>query len=259
MFIMRKNYFIGIIAFAALVTVIISCVKDRSTSIDNSFPQATVPGSFVEEFDSVGNLTAKGWVFKNNSQPIGQTGWRQGRYESAVGMQYKFNAPIPFVGFPAYSAHITPNDFVSSDISAVGDSGTISSWLISPIVPMRNGDQIIFYTRASDDSQYPDYTTDRMQVRANATDSSANVGNDNSSVGSFTNLLLDINSAYAHNSPAGYPEAWIKKTITISGLPNAGIAKGRFAFRHYCTATSLIGPHYASVVGIDSLAYIHHD
>ena len=45
-----------------------------------------------------------------------------------------------------------------------------------PKLPMKNGDQVTFYTRALDDSQYPVYTKDRMQVYANFTDGTTNVG-----------------------------------------------------------------------------------
>ncbi|MEO6289546.1 MAG: choice-of-anchor J domain-containing protein [Ginsengibacter sp.] len=97
------------------------------------------------------------------------------------------------MGFPVYSAHNTPNDFVSCDVSCLGDAtgnrGNLSSWLISPKLNMKNGYKISFYSRATDDALYYDPATDRMQVWANYTDGTANVGNSDSGSGSFKKLL----------------------------------------------------------------------
>jgi hypothetical protein len=271
---MKKNkilLFFGL-AFILVSGFIIACKKDTFKAGKVVSPPQTVNPSFIEEFDTVGNLVAKGWVFQNNSSPAGSTGWRQGRYEPSDMVQFSFLAPVAFVGFPAYSAHSTPNDFVSCDVSAASDqaSGTAnySAWLISPKLPLKNGDQIIFYTRAIDDSNYPVFTKDRMQVRANYTDGSSDVGNTDSSFGGFTTLLLDINSDYVNNDPAGnpsgapgYPEDWTQITITLSGLPNNGsVAGGRFAFRYLATDAGLFGgllaTNYPTVVGIDQLSFI---
>lgn len=270
----NKLYYLVIIASCFLVaTLITSCEKDavaKKATIDT--PAASA--SFVETFDNVGGLTAKGWVFKNNSRPIGQTGWRQGRYESAATAQYKFLAPVPFIGFPAYQATATPNDFVSCDASCVNETlsptggGEISSWLISPQVPIKNGDKITFYTRAVDDSNYPVYTKDRMQVRANFTDGSADVGNAATTTGNFSTVLLDINPNYVYNDPAGsgvttgYPRDWKKYTITISGITGSGgVSSARFAFRYLGTDAGIFGgsagTNYPTVVGVDNLEFVH--
>jgi hypothetical protein len=255
-------------------TAMLSCSKENAPQ-EEQIASPVFPveqnRSFVEQFDTVSKLTTRGWVFKNNSAPLGQSGWRQGRYESANIIQYKNLGSIQYVGFPAYNSSYTPNDFISCDVSAVQDDytngGTLSAWLISPSLPMKNNDQIIFYTRATADFMYPVYTKDRMQVWLNPTDGSANVGNAPGSTGSFTNKLLDINQNYIFNDPTsstgpgGYPQAWTKYTITLSGLPAAGITNGRFAFRYYGEDAGISGGstanNYPTVVGIDSLAFIH--
>ena len=177
---MKKTHiliFILIALFSSAV-FIISCSKDK-LKMDNIGEDPTVKNaSFVEEFDTVANLGAKGWSFKNNTAPLGQTGWRQGRYEAAN--QVKFVSVGPYLGFPAYSAHNTPNDFVSCDVSCLGDAsgtgGNISAWLISPPLEMKNGDTISFYSRATDDALYYDPATDRMQVWGNFSDGTTDVG-----------------------------------------------------------------------------------
>lgn len=269
-----RNKFTYLAAAGMIMSVTIllaSCEKDYVATTPTPTPVANT-ASFVEEFDNVGNLSAKGWVFRNNSNPIGQTGWRQGRYESAAQQQYKFLGPVPYLGFPAYSANKTPNDFISCDATAVNDavtgSGEISAWLISPEKPIKNGDQIIFYTRAVDDALYGWYSKDRVQVRANFSDGTTEVGSTPTSLGKFTNLLLDINPNYIYNDPSGntggvmgYPRTWTKYTITISGL-TAPVEKARFAFRYLGTDAGVFGgsaaDNYPSVVGIDSLAFVHN-
>lgn len=245
----RYSFLIAATAVTCLAMVIASCEKDYVAPAPVVTP-APAQASFVEQFDNVGNLTAKGWVFRNNSNPVGQSGWRQGRYEAAGA---KF--PMPMVGFPAYNATTSPNDFISCDASAVGFLGNISAWLISPVVPMKNGDQIVFYTRSVNDDNYAIYIKDRMQVRANFLNSDSSVGTNPADTGSFR-LLLDINPTYANNDPAGYPRDWRKYTVTISGL-SAPTQKARFAFRYFGVNAGLNGPNYAGVVGIDSLAFVH--
>lgn len=270
---MKKSLKVLVAAGICLSTsfVMTSCEKDAMAAEAEQTP-VTASASFVEEFDNVGDLSSKGWSFKNNSEPIGQTGWRQGRYESAAQQQYKFLGPVPYLGFPAYSASKSPNDFISCDATAVNDaltgSGEISAWLISPERPIKNGDKISFYTRAVDDTQYGWYSKDRVQVRANFIDGSIDVGKTPTSVGNFTNVLLDINPTYIFNDPSGntpaamgYPRVWTKYTITISGL-TAPVQKARFAFRYLGTDAGVFGgstgDNYPSVVGIDSLSFTHN-
>lgn len=263
----KLHYLVAATAFAGTTLLFASCEKDYVAPVETVTP-VTPSISFVEEFNNVGDLSAKGWVFKNNSNPIGQAGWRQGRYEAASVVQYNFLAPVPFIGFPAYSANTTPNDFVSCDVTSVNSQGDISAWLISPVLPMSNGDRIIFYTRATDDTEYPIYARDRMQVRANIIDGAANVGKTSSDIGNFSKILLDINPAYIFNDPSapsnggipGYPRAWRKYTITVTGLA-APVSNARFAFRYLANDAGLQGgsggANYPTVVGVDSLAFIH--
>jgi hypothetical protein len=268
---MRRNGLLFVsLALGVLITIVVSCVKDPV--VRNTLPPPATPASasFVEEFDSVSKLSGRGWVIRNNSVPVGQSSWRQGRYEatpiSTAGTKGGFLGPVPYVGFPAYSISKTPQDFISCDISAIGDmggnGGTLSAWLISPPLPMKNGDRIVFHTRAIDDSNYPVFLKDRLQVRLNGVDGSPNVGLTETSTGNFATLLLDINPTYVTNDPSGYPRTWRKYTVTLSGLPAAGITQGRFAFRYYGVDAGFFGgssgANYPSLVGIDSLAFIRN-
>lgn len=271
---MKQNKSLLLIAagFVMLSATLVACEKDARTTTTTTPTTPTTSASFVEEFTNVGDLSGKGWVFKNNSYPLGAAGWRQGRYESAVQAQYKFLAPVDYIGFPAYSAEATPNDFISCDVSAAADvatgSANYSAWLISPSRPMKNGDQIVFWTRAVDDSYYAVYCKDRMQVRANFSDGSSDVGGSDTSVGKFTTLLLDINPNYIYNDPSGtggiegYPRAWRKYTLTLANIPGGSTNSARFAFRYFGRDAGLwggnTGDNFPTVVGIDSLAFIRN-
>jgi hypothetical protein len=230
---------------------IVSCTKDTLKSKPPISPPVDTNSSFVEEFNDVSGLPSKGWIFKNNSDPVGSHGWRQGLYEATPSSKF----PVPVIGFPAYSASSSPNDFISCDASSVNLEGNISSWLISPQLRIKNGDQISFWARALDDLQYFVFTTDRMQVLMDTTGGIPDVGNTATSVGTFSNLLLDINDMYIENDNGGFPTGWTQYTITIGGLGSPK-TNARFAFRYLGTDAGVNGPVYASVIGIDSLAFV---
>jgi hypothetical protein len=251
---MKNNKILLFISLFVLLsfTLVISCTKDKlKTNPPPPPPVADSNSSFVEEFNNVSELPSKGWIFKNNSEPVGSNGWRQGLYEAAPSSKF----PVPVIGFPAYSASSTPNDFISCDASSVNLEGNISTWLITPKLNIKNNDKIIFYTRALDDLQYMVYTTDRMQVFLDTTGGAPDVGNNALATGTFSKLLLDINDNYVENDNGGFPIKWTKYSITISGL-NSPKANARIAFRYLGTDAGVNGPFFASVVGIDSLAFV---
>lgn len=241
-----------LVVIAITVFIIDACKKD--SPIINTPPAEEPPSlSFTEDFNNIGELGSKGWIFKNNSEPVGSNGWRQGRYEAVGSPNYKF--PDGFIGFPAYNTTTSPNDFISCDVSCVNFSGDISAWMITPLMTIKNGDVLTFYTRSPNDLNYPVYTRDRMQIWANITDGSADVGNTPVSTGKFTKLLLDINPTYVENDLGGYPyEAWTLYTITISGLDEP-VSNARIAFRYLGEDAGVDGPNYASIVGIDHIVF----
>ncbi|MEP6675737.1 MAG: choice-of-anchor J domain-containing protein [Ferruginibacter sp.] len=260
---MRKNSFnfFTVLGLAILspVLFITSCQKDAVAPKAKAATPAAAPLSFTEDFNDVSGLTGKGWVFKNNSNPIGQSGWRVGRYEANPQPNKKFNAST--IGFPAYNAVNSPNDFVSCDVTCVNTAGDISAWLITPPMTIKNGDVLTFYTRSQDDFTvpWPIYTKDRMQVRGNFTDGSSNIGTTATSLGSFTNLLLDMNPSYIENDNGGYPVLdWAKETVTFSGITGT-VTNARVAFRYLGTDAGLTGgtsaANFASIIGIDNVVF----
>jgi hypothetical protein len=123
-------------------------------------------------------------------------------------------------------------------------AGTISNWLLTPEITMNNGDTFSFWTRRTGSGW-----EDRLQVRLSTNGGSTDVGATATSVGDFTDLLLDINPTYA---PGGYPTVWTEYTITISGL--SGPTNGRLAFRYFVENGGPSGAN-SDYIGIDTVSY----
>jgi hypothetical protein len=229
-----------IATICSTIIFIISCEKDITPDTTPA-PPPVPPKSFVEEFDSVGNLAKSGWVITNNSTPAGPSSWRQGLYEHGSKLAWLTD----YVGFPAFSATYSPNEFVSCDLSAGWGAATLSAWLITRPMIVKNGDQLSFYTRTAGNF------IDRMQVRANFTTGSTNVGTTAESVGDFTTLIADINSGM---TSTGYPVAWTKYTFNISGLGST-VVNARFAFRYYVTNAGPGGAN-SDMIGVDKMEFV---
>ncbi len=222
-------------AFAlAMATLIYGCEKDYVPATP------VVSKSMREDFDTVTKLYQKGWAFANNSRPQGAATWQQGVYESG-----KFGPD----GFPAYSYKSSGDEYIFAGYASGNEIATLSSWMISPELDMKNGDVISFYTRTYAGSTF----ADRMQVRLNPTDNSTDVGITEASVGKFTTLLLDINPTLSTSATTGYPQTWRKYELTVSGLPAP--VKRRVAFRYF---VSNGGPNGANsnAIGIDQFEFI---
>lgn len=251
-----RNFTLRNVFLFLLVTVMAlqACRKDDAAMM--ALPSIS-DQSFVEEFDTTAAAFARGWVPINASAPKGRSVWVQGLFNdpTITGLPY----PIPF---GPHSSKGSYAGFIGTDyLSTSAAQGSISNWLVSPVVTMQNGDKIVFYTRTALYDLGTGDSTDfanRLQVRINSKNEGLNVGNGDSP-GDFTQALLDINPEYleAHTSPAlydprAYPIRWTKFEAKVGGL--SGPTKGRFAFRYY---TELGGSNgRGSAVAVDSVAYI---
>jgi hypothetical protein len=235
--------------FIVLLLVLQSCRNDSYLTLPAPVPDQ----SFVEEFDTLTAAQSRGWVIKNRSEPIGPGIWSQGPVGSA------------------YSSKSTNDGCIISDATACHDSalykGTLSNWVISPVIILQNNDHIVFYTKTMDGTW-----GDRLQVRLNIVDTSTNCG-DGNDPGNFTDSLLDINphnassdaanldaipdSIYIYDPVNSYPTNWTRFIASVQGLSKP--IKGRFAFRHYVPNGGDNG--LGLDVLLDSVAYIsvnHH-
>lgn len=185
----------------------------------------------TENFDDITLLAGNGWSLQNLSSPVGSTNWFQGTNVAASGPFDSYNGAA--------------NSYIGANYNNTGSTGTISNWLITPSVTLRNGDVFTFYSRKA----APDSYADRLEVRMSTNGTSTNAGSTATSVGDFTTLLLSINP----NLVLGvYPTTWTQYTITISGLPAP--TPGRLAFRYFVTSAGLNGTN-SDYIGIDAFQY----
>jgi hypothetical protein len=175
-----------------------------------------------EGFDNLSTLATSGWVLTNNSSPAGTSGWFQG---------------LPAI-FPSQSG--PTNSYVAANFLNAAFGGTISNWLLTPILTLENGETLTFYTQ----TESPALGADRLEVRLSQNGGSTNVGTGASSVGDFTSLLTTVNPAL---SASGYPASWTQFALTLSGL--AAPVSGRFAFRYSVPDTSTNGDY----IGLDTV------
>jgi hypothetical protein len=248
---MRKSTFSFVTSLILISMAVLQSCKDDSYLLTKP---AIADQSFTEEFDTATAALSRGWLFLNESVPIGGGVWQNGG-----------GIPPWFRGF---SNHGTYPGFVGVDYTSTSAAaGIISNWIVSPAVTMQNGDKIVFYTRtllydAGTGGDSTDYAN-RLQVRINPYNDGVNVGN-GTDPGDFKTILYDINPAYEeyHTSPSlysptAYPGNWTRFEATVYGL-NAPV-KGRFAFRYFVEGAGSNG--LGSGVAVDKVTYTsvnHH-
>jgi hypothetical protein len=191
-----------------------------------SFGQA----DFVEQFDNNGptnpvddgpaNLVAEGWIFHNQSEPLGTSDWFEG------------------VVWPNLIEPHGGTGFIGADFNNVDNFGTISNWAVLPeVIGQTAGDVMTFYT-ISGSTGHPD----RLQVRYSPSQGT-DTGSDANDTGDFDVLLLDIDPVPNYNS--GPYNGWTRHEISLPG-------DGRLAFRYFVTDAGIWGSN-ATYLGIDTL------
>jgi Leucine-rich repeat (LRR) protein len=185
------------------------------------------PASFSQGFDDVTLLPGQNWFFRNNSSPTGSNNWFQGNSQ-------------------VFTAHAgAANAYIAANFNNTSGTGTISNWMLTPVLTLANGNTFSFWTRTPAGSTWPD----RLELRLSTAGASTNVGSTATSVGDFSTLLLSVNSSLVQG---GYPETWTRYSVTLAGVP--GGATGRFAFRYYVTNGGPNGAN-SNYIGIDTLEY----
>jgi subtilisin-like proprotein convertase family protein len=191
-------------------------------------PTGSLPpvSTVTENFDDITLLPGAGWGQLNRSTTIGSTGWFQGNPAT----------------FPAHSG--ATNSYIGANFNNTTGVNTISNWLLTPEVELRNGTTLRFWTRTVNSPSFPD----RLQVRLSTSGASMDVGVTSTDVGDFTELLLDINPGL---TTSGYPNTWTEFEVTVSGL--SATTTGRFALRYFVTGGGPSGSN-SDYIGIDTLA-----
>ncbi len=177
---------------------------------------------FFEDFESMGfvpiggwgpaGLISDGWIFVNNSQPLGSTGYFAGCCWGAV------IQPLSGTGYLA-----------ASQDSAAGGAAQYSTWAILPAVPGQTaGDVFSFYTISTDTSEFDNVS---LQVRYSPTGGTS-VGSGANSVGDFTQVVLDIPVMPNYNE--GLADGWTYWEVPLPG-------PGRLAIRQYGASSLYFG------------------
>ncbi len=244
---MRKATLINLVLlYITLFSLLQSCVDDEAEFLARQ--NFTPDQSFAESFDTAEAAYSRGWRYLNKSVDIGPNNWQ--------------NPPTP--PFGPYFSTSTNNGYLWADYNSTSSAaGIISNWAVSPVLIMKNGDTIVFYTRAQLYFFNGDSTdfTNRLQVRLNKKNDGLNVG-DGADAGDFDITLLDINPFYkdfSYNAFIGgdpdvrsaYPHRWTRFEVLISGLDKP--ATGRFALRYFVEGAGNNGR--ATAIGIDQLFY----
>jgi subtilisin family serine protease len=192
-------------------------------------PQANpmIFSGFSENFDNISLLPGLGWALINNSSPAGSNTWFQG------------NTTV-------FSAHEgATNAYIAANFNSTSGSGTISNWLITPNILLKNDDSFSFWTRTTAGSTWPD----RLEVRLSSSGASIDVGSTATSEGDFDTLLMSINPTL---TSGGYPDSWTRYNVTLSGL--AQPTSGRLAFRYFVTNGGPSGSN-SNYIGIDTVRF----
>lgn len=184
-----------------------------------------------EDFTAPFSAAASGWSRINNSTtPLNF--WAQG------------TGTI----FPAFTG--AANDYYSANFGSTNSStpATISNWLITPTVTLKNGGVIQFATRTvTNPATFPD----RLEVYMSTAGTGANVGTSPTSLGTFSTLLVSVNPSL---TTTGYPGTWTVYTATVSGLGSP--VTGRIGFRYFVTnggpSSNAVNSNY---IGIDAVRY----
>jgi hypothetical protein len=207
-------------------------------------PSTSPPGSMIfassfeapglqQGFDDLDQAGSQGWLVAQRSNPEGSAGWFSGNSEV----------------FPSHSG--SPGSYVGANYDATGDTGTISLWLISPLLDFRTGSGLVFHTRTTELALFPD----RVEVRACSGSACNTIPLSETAVGDFTISLGTINPNLEPgpdpSGANGYPGSWTRFEYgAADGLPQSG--QGRIAFRYFVPDAGASGVN-SNYIGIDSV------
>ncbi len=230
----------GTIASANVTDVKVVCANDVLDRIfADGFESSAAPGvDLIEGFNDITTLSGAGWIQQNNSTSGGTTSWFQG--SDTV--------------FPAYDGDATA--YIGANFRNTGTTGTISNWLVTPMLTFDASSSIAFHTRTKIATDGVSVYPDRVEVRVCTGAACNDVGSTPTAVGQFTTLLRSVNPnlgiADDPTGVNGYPLSdWAPFTIDASvGLPTSG--QGRIAFRYYVTNAGTNGSN-SNFIGIDNV------
>lgn len=209
-----------------------------------AFADAQTTNVYSYGFDTA---FASDWVITNQSASANATSvWTKAAYTTAsTATNSIFGSGVG--GVPVGQAG-GANSFALVNFTSTTGSGTISNWLITPTISVKDGDVISFYSRKGTDgtTDYPD----RLELRYSTAATTVVPSTGSTDVGSFTSVGVTINSALA----AGfvYPKTWTQYSFTITGIGATPIPV-KFGFRYFVTNGGTTGAN-SDIIGIDTFS-----
>ena len=208
-------------------------------------------------FAIIGNLNAQSNVYSygfdssfsanftltNQSTPSTATIWSKAAYTTTSSPIFGSTTGVIPVGQAGGS-----NSFALVNYTSTSGTGTISNWMITPVVNVMDGDVVSFYTRKGTNgtTDYPD----RLELRYSSAATHVVPSGGASDVGSFTNLGVTVNPNLAGGFV--YPNTWTKYTFTVSGVGSTPVPV-KFAFRYYVTNGGPSGAN-SDIIGVDTFS-----
>lgn len=210
----------------------------RDGIFTDNFGTAPAGVTYDEGFESIGALAGLGWLTNNNSSPVGATAWSQG---NSVGTG----------AFPSQAG--TANSFITANFNNTTGTGTISNWMVSPLITFNGASTVSFWTRVSSPINF----ADRLEVRLCTVAPCTAITGESAALATFPTVLKTINPTLTVNDDPtganGYPgAAWAQFSFASgAGLPTSG--QGRIAFRYWVTSGGPSGAN-SSLLAIDSVS-----
>ena len=194
---------------------------------------------FKENFDTLSAMTLRGWETINRSAPLGSGEWMQGNN---------------MVGAPALSGN--SNSYAQVDYTSTDSLGTISDWLLTPPVYLKNSDSVSFYVLSFNSASYPD----RLECRLSSMGTDNSVGSSETTVGYFSSVLVSVNpnqDTFSFPSVQVDSSLWTKYTGVVTGLTGTDSTLCRLGFRYFVTNAGFSGSN-SSTIGLDSLLILRY-
>ncbi len=209
----------------------VAAVASRAPAVaDDSAPFRSEGADWFEGFNNNGptlpgddgptNLIQAGWLFSNQSEPVGPTDW--------------FDGSIGYLPPQEGSGYLAAN-FDSTD-----QRGTISNWAIMPEVEgMGEGDVLSIWTTSASTGK-----PDRLQVRYSPS-GGTDTGSGAFDTGDFSTVLLDLDPVPNYNDPNADENGWLHHELALPG-------DGRVAFRYFVQDGGIWGNN-STYIGLDAV------
>jgi hypothetical protein len=264
----------GTIVLAGVGTIVIGQALEAKAFIleeDFEFTYTRDAAGNVIGFES-STFVDNGWFFGElSSPPSGFSSWftSNSLFELNAERAYKIPNPddpanpIPVKGEQLFEGSLQANtgkSWLAADAFGVAEApyvpgqpwepGTISSFVVSPLLELRNGAEISFFTRsatASKLSASPLPYADNLEVRLSKLDPQF----DPDAV-LFEQPIFSVNSSQIPTEQGGYPINWTQYKLNVSGLDQP--TQGRIGFHYYVTDAGPGRPN-GNFIGLDTFSY----